>query len=58
MKVSEESLELNVGAELLGAFRGNWGLPKAYLRGLPSERKNMPKAYLRGLPSERKNRRE
>jgi hypothetical protein len=40
MKVSAESLELNVGAELLGAFRGNWGLPKAYLRGLSSERKN------------------
>lgn len=34
MKVSEKSLELNVGAELLAMMRGNWGLPKAYLRGL------------------------
>lgn len=34
MKVSEKSLELNVGAELLGLLRGQWGMPKAYLRGL------------------------
>lgn len=34
MKVSEKSLELNVGAELLGLLRGGWGMPKAYLRGL------------------------
>jgi hypothetical protein len=34
MKVSEKSLELNVGAELLGVLRGAWGMPKAYLRGL------------------------
>jgi hypothetical protein len=34
MKVSEKSLELNVGAELLGIMRGSWGMPKAYLRGL------------------------
>jgi len=34
MKVSEKSLELNVGAELLNLFRGPWGMPKAYLRGL------------------------
>ena len=34
MKVSEKSLELNVGAELLHALRGRWGMHKAYLRGL------------------------
>jgi hypothetical protein len=34
MKVSEKSLELNVGTELLNSFRTNWGLPKTYLRGL------------------------
>ena len=34
MKVSEKSLELNVGAELLEVLRGRWGLQKAYLRGL------------------------
>jgi hypothetical protein len=34
MKVSEKSLELNVGAELLAILRGSWGMPKAYLRGL------------------------
>lgn len=34
MKLSEKSLELNVGAELLGLLRGPWGMPKAYLRGL------------------------
>ena len=34
MKVSEKSLELNVGAELLMWLRGPWGKPKAYLRGL------------------------
>ena len=34
MKVSEKSLELNVGAELLALLRGSWGAPKAYLRGL------------------------
>jgi hypothetical protein len=34
MKVSEKSLELNVGAELLNLLRGPWGMPKAYLRGL------------------------
>ena len=34
MKVSEKSLELNVGAELLNHLRLNWGLTKAYLRGL------------------------
>jgi hypothetical protein len=33
-KVSEKSLELNVGAELLDLFRNSWGMPKAYLRGL------------------------
>ena len=34
MKVSEKSLELNVGAELLALLRGPWGMRKAYLRGL------------------------
>lgn len=34
MKVSEKSLELNVGAELLGILRHSLNLPKAYLRGL------------------------
>ena len=34
MRVSEKSLELNVGAELLALLRGPWRMPKAYLRGL------------------------
>lgn len=34
MKISEKSLELNVGTELLNRFRDSWGLRKAYLRGL------------------------
>jgi hypothetical protein len=34
MKVSEKSLELNIGAELLMLMRNTWGMPKAYLRGL------------------------
>lgn len=34
MKVSEKSLELNIGAELLFHMRSKWGLNKAYLRGL------------------------
>lgn len=34
MKVSEKSLELNIGAELLGLMRNSYGMPKAYLRGL------------------------
>lgn len=34
MKVSEKSLELNVGAELLALLRGPLEMPKAYLRGL------------------------
>lgn len=34
MKLSEKSLELNVGTELLNLLRGPWGMPKAYLRGL------------------------
>lgn len=34
MKVSEKSLELNVGAELLHVLRYRWGMRKAYLRGL------------------------
>ena len=34
MKVSEKSLELNVGAELLYLLRGPWEMPRAYFRGL------------------------
>ena len=34
MKVSEKSLELNVGAEMLALLRERWRMPKAYLRGL------------------------
>src|SRR5207249_2801844 len=34
MKVSEKSLELNLGAEVLYFMRNGWGMPKAYLRGL------------------------
>lgn len=34
MKVSEKSLELNVGAEILDLMRNQLGMPKAYLRGL------------------------
>ncbi len=34
MKISEKSLELNVGAELLALLRGRWRMPKTYLRGL------------------------
>ena len=37
MKVSEKSLELNVGAELLTRMRGPLNMPKAYLRG-PTQR--------------------
>ncbi len=34
MRVSEKSLELNVGSEFLDYLRGTLGLTKAYLRGL------------------------
>ena len=34
MKVSEKTLELNVGAELLALLRGPFEMRKAYLRGL------------------------
>ena len=34
MKVSEKSLELNVGAEILDQMRNGMGMTKAYLRGL------------------------
>jgi hypothetical protein len=34
MQVSEKTLELNVGAELLDQFRNGLGMTKAYLRGL------------------------
>lgn len=33
-KVSEKSLELNIGSELLNVMRWRWRMPKAYLRGL------------------------
>lgn len=33
-KVSEKSLELNVGSELLDVIRWRWRMPRAYLRGL------------------------
>lgn len=33
-KVSEKSLELNVGSELLDLIRWRWRMPRAYLRGL------------------------
>ena len=36
-KVSEKSLELNVGAELLNWLRGPMNMPKAYLRGLTQQ---------------------
>ena len=34
MRISEKTLELNVGAELLNYLRNTCGLPKIYLRGL------------------------
>ena len=40
MKISEKSLELNVGAELLNHLRGPCGMPKAYLRGLTQREEN------------------
>ena len=40
MKVSEKSLELNVGAELLTWLRGPMHMPKAYLRGLTQRDEN------------------
>lgn len=40
MKVSEKSLELNVGAELLTWLRGPMHMPKAYLRGLTQREEN------------------
>ena len=40
MKVSEKSLELNVGAELLARLRGPLNMPKAYLRGLTQQEEN------------------
>jgi hypothetical protein len=39
-KVSEKSLELNVGAEILALARTGWGMPKAYLRGLTQAEEN------------------
>ena len=40
MKVSEKSLELNVGAELLTLMRKQPGMQKAYLRGLTQAEEN------------------
>jgi hypothetical protein len=39
-KVSEKTLELNVGAEILALARTGWGMPKAYLRGLTQAEEN------------------
>ena len=36
-KVSEKSLELNIGSELLDLIRWRWRMPKAYLRGLTQQ---------------------
>jgi hypothetical protein len=54
-KVSEKSLELNVGAELLALFRGPWGMPKAYLRGLTQseEEREGPDFYVELDPASR-----
>ena len=41
MKVSEKSLELNVGAELLTRLRGSMNMPKAYLLGLTQRQEKM-----------------
>ena len=52
MKVSEKSLELNVGAELLALLRGPWGMPKAYLRGLTQREESQEGAdFFAQLPS-------
>ena len=52
MKVSEKSLELNIGAELLALMRGSWGMPKAYLRGLTQkEEKQEGVDFFARLPS-------
>lgn len=40
MKVSEKTLELNVGAELLDFLRVRMNMPKAYLRGLTQREEN------------------
>lgn len=37
LRLSEKSLELNVGAELLGLLRNQHGMSKAYLRGLTQQ---------------------
>jgi hypothetical protein len=44
MKVSEKSLELNIGAEVLSYFRYIVGFPKAYLRGLTQEEESQESA--------------
>jgi hypothetical protein len=53
MRVSEKSLELNVGAELLGLIRNQWNMPKAYLRGLTQreERQEGPDFFAQLSPS-------
>lgn len=55
MKVSEKSLELNIGAEVLGLMRGPWGMPKAYLRGLTQaeERREGVDSFLQLSPNAR-----
>lgn len=53
MKVSEKSLELNVGAEILDILRNRWGMSKAYLRGLTQrEEKREGVDFFVHLPSQ------
>ena len=53
MKVSEKSLELNLGAELLALLRGRCGRQKTYLRGLTQREESEEGAdFLVQLPEE------
>lgn len=53
MKVSEKSLELNVGAELLAHLRGPMKMQKAYLRGLTQrEEKRSGVDFFANLPGD------
>jgi hypothetical protein len=40
VRLSEKSLELNIGAEILGILRPKLGFSKAYLRGLTQQEEN------------------
>jgi len=55
VKVSEKSLELNVGAEILGSVRNRHGMRKAYLRGLTQleERQEGPDFFVHLDPQTR-----